>query len=46
MRRGDIELEHASRSFSVRADRGRTLKELVFRRGSDGPPPVRALHDV
>jgi ABC-type polysaccharide/polyol phosphate transport system ATPase subunit len=46
VRRGDIELEHASRSFSVRADRGRTLKELVFRRGSDGPPPVRALHDV
>jgi ABC-type polysaccharide/polyol phosphate transport system ATPase subunit len=43
---GEIVLEHASRSFSVRADRGRTLKELVLRRGRGGPPPVRALHDV
>jgi hypothetical protein len=40
---GEIVLEHAFRSFSVRADRGRTLKELVLR---GGPPPVRALHDV
>jgi ABC-type polysaccharide/polyol phosphate transport system ATPase subunit len=44
--RGEIVLEHASRSFSVRADRGRTLRELVLRRGKGGPPPVRALHDV
>jgi ABC-type polysaccharide/polyol phosphate transport system ATPase subunit len=44
---GEIVLEHASRSFSVRADRGRTLKELLV--GADragGPAPVRALHDV
>jgi len=46
VRPGEIRLEHASRSFSVRADRGRTLKELVLRRGRDGPPPVRALRDV
>ncbi|MEA2131508.1 MAG: hypothetical protein QOJ85_4399, partial [Solirubrobacteraceae bacterium] len=26
---GEIVLEHASRAFSVRADRGRTLKELL-----------------
>jgi ABC-type polysaccharide/polyol phosphate transport system ATPase subunit len=43
---GEIELENASRSFSVRADRGRTLKELLLRRTTGGPPPVRALHDV
>ena len=43
---GEIVLEHAFRSFSVRADRGRTLKELVLRSGRGGPPPVRALHDV
>ena len=29
MRRGEIVLEHATRTFAVRADRGRTLKELV-----------------
>ena len=47
LRPGEIVLEHASRSFSVRADRGRTLKELLLRRdGADGPAPVRALHDV
>jgi ABC-type polysaccharide/polyol phosphate transport system ATPase subunit len=44
--RGEIVLEHASRSFSVRADRGRTLKELVLRRHRGGPPPVQALRDV
>jgi ABC-type polysaccharide/polyol phosphate transport system ATPase subunit len=43
---GEIVLDHASRSFSVRADRGRTLKELLLRRGAGGPPPARALHDV
>jgi ABC-type polysaccharide/polyol phosphate transport system ATPase subunit len=43
---GEIVLEHATRSFSVRADRGRTLKEVLLRRGHTGPPPVRALHDV
>jgi ABC-type polysaccharide/polyol phosphate transport system ATPase subunit len=44
--RGEIVLEHASRSFSVRVDRGLTLKELVLRRRGSGPPPVRALDDV
>jgi ABC-type polysaccharide/polyol phosphate transport system ATPase subunit len=44
---GEIVLEHACRSFSVRADRGRTLKELLIgRRDGGGPPPVHALRDV
>ena len=44
---GEIVLEHASRSFSVRADPGRTLKELLLRRDdANGPRPVQALDDV
>ncbi|MGI8800969.1 MAG: ABC transporter ATP-binding protein [Solirubrobacteraceae bacterium] len=47
---GTIVLRDASRSFSVRADRGRTLKELLLgrRRNGDGggPAPVAALRDV
>jgi ABC-type polysaccharide/polyol phosphate transport system ATPase subunit len=45
---GTIVLRHASRSFSVRADRGRTLKETLLRRRDDdgGPAPVQALRDV
>ena len=44
---GEIVLEHAWRAFSVRADRGRTLKELLIgRRRAGGPPPVQALRDV
>jgi ABC-type polysaccharide/polyol phosphate transport system ATPase subunit len=44
---GQVVLEHASRSFSVRADRGRTLKELLIgRKRAAGPPPVQALRDV
>jgi ABC-type polysaccharide/polyol phosphate transport system ATPase subunit len=45
---GTIALERASRSFSVRADQGRTLKELVLGRKRDpgGPAPVQALNDV
>ena len=45
---GEIVLDHASRAFSVRADSGRTLKELLLRRGDEngGPPPVQALRDV
>ena len=46
MRRGEILLERASRSFVVRQDPGRTVKELLLRRPGDGPAPVRALHDV
>ena len=46
MRPGEIVLEHASRSFDVRGDRGRTLKELVLRRSSAGLPAVQALRDV
>jgi len=44
---GEVVLEHATRSFDVRADHGRTLKELVLR-GDRTPslPPVRALDDV
>ncbi|MDQ3768882.1 MAG: ABC transporter ATP-binding protein [Actinomycetota bacterium] len=48
--RGELVLEHASRAFSVRADRGRTLKELIIGRENSarpaGPPPVQALDDV
>ena len=39
-------MEHATRTFAVRADRGRTLKEIVLRRHASGPPPVTALDDV
>jgi ABC-type polysaccharide/polyol phosphate transport system ATPase subunit len=47
LRPGEIVLEHASRAFSVRADRGRTLKELLIgRRRAGGPPAVQALRDV
>ena len=45
---GEVVLDHASRSFSVRADHGRTLKQ-VFVGGREervGPPPVPALDDV
>jgi len=45
-RPGEIVLEHATRTFAVRADPGRTLKEVVLRRRHDGPPPVHALRDV
>lgn len=43
---GEIRLEDATRSFSVRADRGTTLKELVLRRRGRDAPPVRALDGV
>jgi ABC-type polysaccharide/polyol phosphate transport system ATPase subunit len=46
VRPGEIVLEHAWRSFEVRADPGRTLKELLFRRNTGGPAPVVALRDV
>ena len=46
MRTGELVLEHATRTFAVRADPGRTLKELVLRRRHAGPPPVHALRDV
>jgi ABC-type polysaccharide/polyol phosphate transport system ATPase subunit len=43
---GEIVLENASRAFSIRADRGGTLKELLLGRRTAGPPPVRALDGV
>jgi ABC-type polysaccharide/polyol phosphate transport system ATPase subunit len=46
LRPGEIVVEGAWRSFSVRADPGRSLKELVFGRMRGGPPPVQALRDV
>ncbi|MEA2126443.1 MAG: type transport system ATP-binding protein [Solirubrobacteraceae bacterium] len=47
MRAGEVVLDHAWRAFSVRADPGRTLKELILRRGrGGGPAPVQALRDV
>jgi ABC-type polysaccharide/polyol phosphate transport system ATPase subunit len=46
VRPGELRLEAAWRSFEVRADPGRSLKELVLRRNRGGPPPVQALRDV
>ena len=47
---GEIVLHDASRSFSVRGDRGRTLKELFLGRGRGsrdiGPGDVQALDGV
>ena len=43
---GEIVVTNASRAFAVRADPGRSLKELLLRRGAGGPPPVQALRDV
>jgi ABC-type polysaccharide/polyol phosphate transport system ATPase subunit len=43
---GEIVLEGASRSFTVRADRGSTLKDLLIGRRTGGPEPVHALRDV
>jgi ABC-type polysaccharide/polyol phosphate transport system ATPase subunit len=43
---GEIVLEGASRSFTVRADRGSTLKDLLLGRRAGGPEPVEALRDV
>jgi ABC-type polysaccharide/polyol phosphate transport system ATPase subunit len=45
---GEVVLEHASRSFAVRADPARTLKELLIagRRDHHGPAPIHALRDV
>jgi ABC-type polysaccharide/polyol phosphate transport system ATPase subunit len=47
VRRGEIVLERATRTFNVRPDRSRTLKELFVNRGhaSEGNV-VRALDDV
>lgn len=44
--RGEVVLESASRSFVLRPDRRRTLKELVVRRGGDPGSSVRALDSV
>ncbi len=45
--RGEVVLEHATRTFVVRADPARTLKELLLGRRSAGAlPPVHALDDV
>jgi ABC-type polysaccharide/polyol phosphate transport system ATPase subunit len=46
VRPGEIVVEHASRAFAVRADPGRSLKEVLFGRMRGGPPPVQALRDV
>ncbi len=46
---GEVVLEHATRAFAVRADAGRTVKQLLLRREAGragGPPPVHALRDV
>jgi len=47
VRTGEIVLEHATRTFKVRPDRSRTLKELFVNRGHGSEPTVvRALDDV
>jgi ABC-type polysaccharide/polyol phosphate transport system ATPase subunit len=44
--KGEIVLEDASRAFTIRADRGGTLKELLLGRRVNGPAPVQALDGV
>jgi ABC-type polysaccharide/polyol phosphate transport system ATPase subunit len=46
VRAGEIVLEDARRSFLVRGDRGRTLKELFVRRPASDIPRVQALDGV
>jgi ABC-type polysaccharide/polyol phosphate transport system ATPase subunit len=46
MRRGEVILRDATRSFSVRADNARTLKDILARRKARGPMPVPALQGV
>ena len=44
---GEVVLEHASRAFSVRADRGGTLKELLLgRRPYDGEGPMETMDKI
>ena len=43
---GEIVLRDATRSFSVRADQGRTLKGLLLGARAAGPAPVPALQGV
>jgi ABC-type polysaccharide/polyol phosphate transport system ATPase subunit len=43
---GEIVLDHATRSFDVRADAAGTLRGLVTGKRAAGPPPVPALVDV
>jgi ABC-type polysaccharide/polyol phosphate transport system ATPase subunit len=43
---GEVVLECATRSFSVRADQARTLKGLVLGKRARGPAPVPALLEV
>jgi ABC-type polysaccharide/polyol phosphate transport system ATPase subunit len=44
--RGEIVLEHATRSFALVHERSRTLKELFVRRRAAGRSRVQALDDV
>lgn len=46
LRRGEIALEHASRSFTLVHERSRTLKELFVRRGRAPRTAVTALAEV
>src|SRR5258708_4788199 len=46
MRPGEIVLEHATRSFSIRADNAGTLRGLLTGKRHATPPPVPALQDV
>jgi ABC-type polysaccharide/polyol phosphate transport system ATPase subunit len=46
LRPGEIVLEDATRSFSIRADQARTLKDALIGRRASGPAPVHALNNV
>ena len=46
VRPGEVVLEGATRTFEVRADPARTLKDLIIGRRIPGPPPIHALDDV
>jgi ABC-type polysaccharide/polyol phosphate transport system ATPase subunit len=46
MKPGEVILEHATRSFSIRADNAGTLRGLLRSKRHQGPAPVPALQDV
>jgi ABC-type polysaccharide/polyol phosphate transport system ATPase subunit len=46
LRPGEIVLDDATRTFSIRADQAHTLKGMLLGKRAPGPPPVKALSGV